>query len=137
MVNIKEKYIKIIEIIVSLFGLFVFYQILRKIFGGSWSSEGVIIALLLFNTAGFLTLSVLYAELKSDLKHFKSPFKSLAVDFKVHQKDYRDSKSEFKEFKSEVRSEFKEFKSEVRSEFKELKSELMLLRNDLKTFMAQ
>lgn len=40
---------KIIDIILILLGLLIAYQLLRKILGGSWQSEGIIITLLLFN----------------------------------------------------------------------------------------
>lgn len=38
-----------IDIILILLGLFIAYQLLRKIFGGSWQTESLIIALLIFN----------------------------------------------------------------------------------------
>ena len=37
------------DILLILFGLFIAYQLLRKIFGGSWQTESLIIALLVFN----------------------------------------------------------------------------------------
>lgn len=38
-----------IDILLILFGLFLAYQLLRAIFGGSWQTEAIIIALLIFN----------------------------------------------------------------------------------------
>ena len=38
-----------IDILLILFGLFIAYQLLRKIFGGSWQTESLIIGLLIFN----------------------------------------------------------------------------------------
>ena len=38
-----------IDIILILFGLFLAYQIFLKIIGGSWQTEAIMIALLIFN----------------------------------------------------------------------------------------
>jgi len=38
-----------IDILLILFGLFVAYQVLRAIIGGTWKTESIIIALLIFN----------------------------------------------------------------------------------------
>jgi len=38
-----------IDILLILFGLFIAYQLLLAIFGGSWQTETLIIALLIFN----------------------------------------------------------------------------------------
>jgi len=41
--------LKWIDIVLILLGLFIAYQLLRAIFGSSWQSESLIIALLIFN----------------------------------------------------------------------------------------
>jgi len=41
--------IKWIDILLIILGLIIIYQLLRKIFGGSWQTESIIIALLMFN----------------------------------------------------------------------------------------
>jgi len=38
-----------IDIILILLGLYIAYQLIRAILGGSWQTEGLIIALLIFN----------------------------------------------------------------------------------------
>lgn len=38
-----------LDIALILLGLFIAYQLLRAIFGGSWQTESLIIALLIFN----------------------------------------------------------------------------------------
>ncbi len=90
----KEKTFKIIETalvtILFIFGLFLVYQILKKIFGGSWEIESIIISLLIFNigltfTIAF-TLGISLAKLKSDHNHLENQFKSLVSDFKNHSK---------------------------------------------------
>ena len=40
-----------IDILLIIFGLFIAYQLIRVIFGGSWQTEAIIIALLMFNLA--------------------------------------------------------------------------------------
>lgn len=81
------------EVLLVLFGLFIAFQTLRKIFGGSWSTENVIISFLAFNTGALFTVAILITQLKSDYKHFKEDnktfkesFKQLATDFKEHIK---------------------------------------------------
>lgn len=71
-----------------LFSLFLIYQLLIKIFGGSWASEGIIVSLLVL-VIGFLfnqakTLGKLESEvrnIKISLFHFAHDFKDLAHNF--------------------------------------------------------
>ncbi|MAF50714.1 MAG: hypothetical protein CMH64_01355 [Nanoarchaeota archaeon] len=44
-----EKKNNLIDVILILFGLFIAYQLLRIILGGSWQTESVILAFLIFN----------------------------------------------------------------------------------------
>ena len=55
--------LKWIDIILILFGLFIIYQLLKKIVGGSWQSEGLIIALLIFNMGLIWKLSMNFYKL--------------------------------------------------------------------------
>ena len=80
--KINEKMEKVIEIFVILFGLYILIQILRAIFSGSWTTEDLIIGLLIFNLGSIFTIGVSVAQLKSDHNHLKGQFKSLATDFK-------------------------------------------------------
>ena len=41
--------LKWVDIILILLGLFIAYQILRAILGGSWQTESIMIALVIFN----------------------------------------------------------------------------------------
>ena len=87
-IKMKQKTRKIFQnifvITLIIFGLFVIYQIIRRIFGGSWATEGIIIALLVFNMGAIYTMGYNLAEIKSEIKHFKNQFRSLASDFKRH-----------------------------------------------------
>ena len=40
---------KWVDVLLILLGLFIAYQLLRAIFGGSWQTEAIIISLLIFN----------------------------------------------------------------------------------------
>lgn len=81
------------EIAVILFGAFMVYQILVKILGGSWSTEDLIIGLLMFNLGCIFTIVIMLVEVKSDQKHFRSQFGSLAGDFKALSGEFRNFSS--------------------------------------------
>jgi len=82
----KKEIRKIIDWALVLFGIFLIYQILRVIFGGSWSIEDVVLGLLIFVVGAIFTIVIMLAELKADLKHLKNQFRSLAKDFKEYMK---------------------------------------------------
>ena len=81
-----------IEMFAIAFGLFMAYQILRKILGGSWGVENLIIGLVMANitmTVGFAVKnSKDIMRVSSDLKHLTKQFNSLAHDFKSHIRDH-------------------------------------------------
>ncbi len=68
--------------LLGLLGLFLSIQIIRKILGGSWTTEDVILGLIILNLGSIFTLGVMVAQLKSDHEHLKGQFGSLANDFK-------------------------------------------------------
>ncbi len=74
---------KMLVTFLILFGLYLLVQIGRKIVGGSWTAEEVILAILFFNTGAIFTVGIMVAQLKSDHNHLQSQFRSLAEDFKV------------------------------------------------------
>ena len=80
----NEKLEKVVEILLVLFGLYLLIQILRKILGGTWSTEDIIIALLIFNLGCTFTIGIMLTQLKSDHDHLKDQFRYLADDFKKH-----------------------------------------------------
>ncbi|MFH1592337.1 MAG: hypothetical protein ABIB47_03145 [Candidatus Woesearchaeota archaeon] len=93
----KEDIEKIIEriviIVLVVFGLYISYQIIKRILGGSLTAEDIIISLLIFNlgcvfTIGFALakLNSGLAKLKSDHNHLRNQFRSLADDFKRYVK---------------------------------------------------
>jgi len=82
--KIIDYFVSILIIILILFGTFIIYQLIRKILGGSWTTENIIIALLIFEIGLTFTIAVSLARLISDHNHLKGQFCSLAKDFKEH-----------------------------------------------------
>ncbi len=80
----------IIGIALLLFAIFLAYQILSAIFGGSWSTENIIISLLIFNVSVTFTIGYNLAAVKSDLRHLSESFRHLASDFKAHVDNHND-----------------------------------------------
>ena len=73
-----------LETLLILFGLYLVIQIIRKILGGSWDTEDIILGLLILSVGTTFTVGFMLAELKSDHNHLKQQFSSLAADFKSH-----------------------------------------------------
>ncbi|MBS3163408.1 hypothetical protein J4427_01845 [Candidatus Woesearchaeota archaeon] len=84
--DIIKIIIKSLVIILVIFGLFIIYQIIKKILGGSWSTENIIVSLLILNLGVVLTIGFTAAELRSDHNHLNKQFLALARDFKDHIK---------------------------------------------------
>lgn len=78
-----------VEIGVSVFGLFVLYQILRKMVGGSWGVEELILGLIVVHIGFTFALAMKTTEANRDLRHITKQFESLAIDFKKHREDFR------------------------------------------------
>lgn len=83
---VNKHTIRIMKIILTIFAAYLIYQIIRKMIGGSWSIEEIILGILILNVGATFTVGLLMAELKSDIKHLKGQFRSLATDFKAHLK---------------------------------------------------
>lgn len=86
--NKKYNFLDIVQVILTIiliiFGLFVLYQIILKLFGGSWTTENVVIAILLAVLGIVFTNSIQLARLRSDHNSLSNQFKCLANDFKFH-----------------------------------------------------
>jgi len=75
----------ILMILIIIFGLFILYQIILKIFGGSWETENLIIGLLMINISLTFALSISLTKLRSDHNYLLNQFKNLASDFKLNR----------------------------------------------------
>lgn len=69
------KFIDLIQIIIIIlliiFGIFVFYQITLKIIGGSWTTEAIIISLLMFNITFSVSIALNIIKFNTDYNYFK------------------------------------------------------------------
>lgn len=54
-----------VDVLLILIGLFIAYQLLRKILGGSWQTESLIIAFLFFNFGILWKLNTSFLKLDS------------------------------------------------------------------------
>lgn len=84
--DIIKIIIKLFVIILIIFGLFIIYQIIKKILGGSWSTENIIVSLLILNLGVVFATGLIFAKLRSDHNHLSKQFSALANDFKDHIK---------------------------------------------------
>lgn len=74
----------IVIILLTLFGIFLIYQVIKKILGGSWDAENIILALLIFNIGFSFTIALNQMKSTSDHEHLRYQFGCLAKDFKTH-----------------------------------------------------
>jgi len=81
------KKIDIFQLILIIFGLFIIVQILRIIFGGSWSIESVILALVIFSIGIGINNMRKLEHVKVDIKYMKKTLYSVARNFKKHLKN--------------------------------------------------
>ncbi len=93
---ISKKVQNAVEISVSLFGLYMLYQILRRMLGGSWGIEALIFGLVVLHIGFTFGLAMKMAETKTDLRHLNKKFYALATDFKELRNKFSDQTIEFK-----------------------------------------
>lgn len=83
-----KKLLDTIEIVMIIFliifGLFLAYQIILKILGGSWSTENIIIALLMLNIGLTFANTIRITKLGLNHAYLSGSFRHLANDFKLH-----------------------------------------------------
>lgn len=95
--RINETGILVIEVILIAFGLFLAYQALMIILGGSWGIEEFILGIVTLN----LSLTVAFAikttkgitKLTSDLEHLTADARELKADFKECRKEHTSKSS--------------------------------------------
>ena len=78
----SDNVILFFQLAYIIFGLYLVFQILLKLFGGSWSAEGIIMGLVIANVSVTFAIGILLTQVRSDLRHLRSQFRSLANDFK-------------------------------------------------------
>ncbi len=113
-----------IDIILALFGLFMLYQILRRMFGGSWGIEALIFGLVVLHMGITFGLAVKMTETRTEVRHLRNQFHSLATDFKGIRSEFGDQTLQFKGFKNEfadLKSEFIKLNSKIELSLKKRK----------------
>lgn len=88
--------------ILALFCLFVIYQTLRYIFGGSWALEGLVIAFLIANFTIIISQTGKISRFEGEFNEFKRSMLTLAKDFKEFREEMREFKHEMLHFKKET-----------------------------------
>ena len=76
----------VFTIAILLWSIFILYQVLRIVFGGSWISESIIVALLIFNVSLIIYLTQKFIKIQVSHNFLTRQFLSLATDFKSHRK---------------------------------------------------
>ena len=94
--NIQDKILISMKVLLLIFALYILYQLIKFIFGGSWEKEDLIIALLIFNVGLTKSIGLSHFGLKASHKYLVSQFTSLANDFKDLSKDFRKLDSDFR-----------------------------------------
>ncbi len=88
-----DALLTIVYAAVIVFGLFIAYQLIRKILGGSWGTEDIITAMVIANITVTFGLAINttkgITKINSELSHLRKQFNSLATDFKAHIKDHK------------------------------------------------
>jgi ABC-type Fe3+-siderophore transport system permease subunit len=82
-----EKTAQIMAIVLGLFGLFIAYQIIKYLLGGSWDKEDLLLSLVGINIGITFTGVVYVALMKGDLKFMSYRLKSLDSAFRAHIKE--------------------------------------------------
>ena len=84
MVDIKEAFRLIIYIFLIIFAVFIIYQVILKISGGSWELQDIVIALLILILGFLFNLTIKITKLEGNFNNLKDSFCNMAKDFKEH-----------------------------------------------------
>lgn len=91
-----RKWMVIFQAFIILFGIYIVIQILKKVFGGSWSAETLLIALGVANLTFTVTVVSGLASLKSEYKNLSAQFRCMATDFKKMSGQFSETRFEVK-----------------------------------------
>ncbi len=84
MIKTKDVLNIFLYILLIIFSVYIIYQLILKIFGGSWQTEDIVIALLILIIGSVLNITIKLAKLETNFSNLKTSFCSLAKDFKEH-----------------------------------------------------
>lgn len=74
----------ILYVLLILFSIFIIYQLIIKILGGSWETQDIIIALLILIIGFIFNITVKLTKIETNFNNLKNSFCNLAKDFKQH-----------------------------------------------------
>lgn len=98
-----RKIIDVIQLILIIFsiifGLFILYQVILKVLGGSWTTEAIIISFL------FLLISIVFTIALNQIR--------FSVDYNYLKKYIYNFVKDFREFKEKMSEELKDIKSKL------------------------
>ena len=77
----------IIQITITLFGLFIIYQIVKRMLGGSWEIETVLLALVIFAMTITFSTTFRFNKHLGEFKEFKRSMLEMTKDFKEFRKE--------------------------------------------------
>ncbi len=84
--KMKMKFLDLVYVVVIIFvivfGLFVAYQLIRKLLGGSWDVESLFLGLLMTNVGLVFTIAVSQIRLGAEFKFFQKQFGGLVNDLR-------------------------------------------------------
>ena len=81
----------------------------------TWTTEGFVVALLVFNIAMNFTIGINLAELRSDHNHLASQFKSLAHYFKILSHDVKNLTYDVKYLSTNIKDISQDFKKYIKT----------------------
>ncbi len=82
--------------------LYIMYQILRKVLGGSWTGEAIIAALLVMNITFTIKNMKDISKLKIKQNHLQKQFNLMAKDVKLLKEDVHELKGDIKVVKNDI-----------------------------------
>jgi len=82
--SIKDVFIILFYILLIIFSVFIICQIIIKIYGRSWETQDIVIALLILIMGFLFNLIIKLSKLETDFNNLKNSFCNLAKDFKQH-----------------------------------------------------
>ena len=80
----------IMDLALILFGLFIIYQLVRRMLGGSWGIETVILGFVIFGLGLTIKNTFDFSSHKGEFKEFKRSMLVMAKDFKEFKKETKD-----------------------------------------------
>jgi uncharacterized integral membrane protein len=80
----------IILILLIVFSIFIIYQLIVKILGGSWETQDIVIALLILMMGLLFNVTIKLAKLETNFSNFKKSFHHLANDFKILSNNFKE-----------------------------------------------